>query len=181
MKLFTKTEKNKSGMTLIEILLYLSISAGVLLTISVFITAVLRARVKNESITLVNEEAVQIISQFEREIADADIITQPTEGTSAATLGFQVVGDPVETITLQTDTIVYTLTGNPEIDLNSTNTNVTSLSFTRMNTISDNESIKIEFTLERNNINNLNEYEYSKTFYTTININRKTGEPETYI
>ncbi|MBD3280814.1 hypothetical protein GF389_04805 [Candidatus Dojkabacteria bacterium] len=173
--------KNQKGITLIEILLYLSISSIVLLSVSVFVTSILKSRVKNESIVLVNEEASQIISQLQTEISQADQINSPVKGTSASSLEFQIAGDPIETISLQTNTVVYTITGNSGIALNSSNTNITSLNFTRMNATNDNESIKVEFTMERNNPNNLNEYDFSKTFYTTVNLPKETGEPETYI
>ncbi|MBN1331420.1 hypothetical protein JW978_00875 [Candidatus Dojkabacteria bacterium] len=172
---------NKNGMTLLEILLYLSLASVVLLSVSVFITSIFRARIKNEAVVLVNEEAAQIISQLQIEISEADTINQPAEGAAAASIEFQVTGDPVETIDLQSQQIIYTLTGNLGIALNSTKTNVTNINFTRMNTVSDNESIKVEFSIERDNSSGLQEYEFSKTFYTTINIPRKTGETETYL
>src|SRR5262245_23945386 len=82
--------QNKTGYTLIELLLYVSI-VGILLTATVmFVGSVMSARVKTQSIAEVEQQGTFIMDYISQTIRNADSITTPTAGNSAAGLTLAV-------------------------------------------------------------------------------------------
>lgn len=76
----------QNGFTLIELLLYVSIVGGILLSVSLFFATVADSRIKNQSISEVNRQGELITERIAQAIRNADSITSPTAGNSAASL-----------------------------------------------------------------------------------------------
>lgn len=81
---------SEPGFTLIELLLYVSIVGVLLISISTFFATVSDARIKNQSISEVNQQGVAALEQITQTIRNADTVTLPAAGTSGATLNLTV-------------------------------------------------------------------------------------------
>src|SRR3990167_1911975 len=79
------------GFTLIELLLYTSLLGIIVLLASIATATLLEARVKNQTIAEVEQQGLQV-AQFIGQIArNAEAITSPGVGASAAALTLDVV------------------------------------------------------------------------------------------
>ena len=74
--------KNKKGFSLVEILLYISILATVILVVSMFLATSLTARVKSQTILEVESQGTQILENMNRVISQATTINFPSVGSS---------------------------------------------------------------------------------------------------
>jgi Tfp pilus assembly protein PilW len=76
----------QSGYTLIELLLYVSIVGVLLISVSYFFAMIVDARVKNQSITEVNDQGMAAMDYITQVIHNATSITSPAAGGSGSTL-----------------------------------------------------------------------------------------------
>ena len=76
----------QKGFTLVELLLYIGIAAVILLVSSLFLTTFLEARVKNQTISEVEQQGLLAIKAMTQSIRNAESITSPTLGGSGSTL-----------------------------------------------------------------------------------------------
>lgn len=66
-----------AGFTLLELLLYVSISAVLLLSTVEFLDALLRSRVKNMVIAEVEQQGAQVLQQVTQAVRNSEAITTP--------------------------------------------------------------------------------------------------------
>lgn len=164
---------HQSGFTLIELLLYIAIIATLLGAVSSFLSLSLSARVKNQSISEVNQQGTAILEQIVQAVRSADSITTPTTGTSGNTLTLAM---PTAAIN---PTIFNISGGSPvafqikegtgaTIALTNNKVTVSDLTFKNLSRASTPGVVQISFTLSRVNTSNRNEYTYQQTFTTTV-------------
>lgn len=85
------TKKDASaGYTLLELLLYIGIIGALLTSVTMFFGAVVDARVKNQSISEVDQQGELIMSLITQTIRNADSITSPAAGASDDSLTITV-------------------------------------------------------------------------------------------
>ena len=77
---------NEEGYTLIELLLYVVILSVLLTAVTTFFGSTVDARVKNQTINEVNEQATQLMDSITQTVHNATSITLPTAGTSGSSL-----------------------------------------------------------------------------------------------
>ncbi len=160
------------GFTLVELLLYLSIAASVLLSISVLLSALLQSRVKNQVIAEVNQQGIQALQTLTQLVRNAESITSPAQGVSASSLTLDVVTaskDPTLS-DLTSDKIRIKEGTNPYVDLTTSSVTASGLSFYNLSATSTPGTLRIQFTLTYVNPTGRNEYTYSKTFYATATL-----------
>src|SRR3989338_405637 len=80
-----------SGFTLVELLLYVSITAIILLATSGFLFMLLEARIKNQTIAEVEQQGLQVMQLITQTARNAEAVTSPAVGTSASSLTLDVV------------------------------------------------------------------------------------------
>ncbi len=169
-----KLLSEKSGVTLIEMLLYISISAIMLTAVALFLQLITTSRIKNQVVNEVEQQGLQIMQEINQKIRNSEAVISPTVGNSASSLSLDLY-NPLK------DPAVYSLSsGNLELSegagstsyLNSNQTIVTNLVFTNLTRDNSESVIRIEFTLDHINPSGRNEYNYSKTFYSTASIRR---------
>lgn len=160
-----------------EVLLYLAISSSILLTVSVFVTFIYRARVKNNAILLVNNESRLVLDRIALEVKSSTNVVAPLPSQSGA--GLELSGSSDVSVVFELDQgRLYISKGSlSQVPLNSAKTNITSISFENLSTDSEAQSVRVVLNIERTNQNGLQEYQYSKTFYSTATIARLTAEP----
>jgi type II secretory pathway pseudopilin PulG len=85
-KVWLSIKKTESGYTLIELLLYVVIVAGLLTTITAFFGTITSARVKNQTIAEVNDQGTAVMDYMTRTIRNATSVTSPAVGASGSSL-----------------------------------------------------------------------------------------------
>ncbi|HEU0085638.1 MAG TPA: prepilin-type N-terminal cleavage/methylation domain-containing protein [Candidatus Paceibacterota bacterium] len=146
MKLLTfknakSTNQTNQGFTLIELLLYISIAAVILLLTSLFLAELLQSRVKNQTLTEVEQQGLhvmQIITQTGRNAGDTNFV-------DSFDLSDGVITE--DGIAL-TNSLVF----------------ASDLTFQNLSRIDTPGTVRIQFTLSHINPENRNEYDYQKTF-----------------
>jgi Tfp pilus assembly protein PilW len=166
------TRSNITGFTLIELLLYVGIVSALLLGVTAFFAISADARIKNQSISEVNQQGQFAMDVIAQTVRNADSITAPTTGASAAQL---IVAVPTASLS---PSIINVSSGVLQIKegaaaavpLTNGKVEVTSLSVKNLSRASTPGTVQISFTLNRINPNNRGEYSYQKTFTTTVSI-----------
>lgn len=164
---------NQHGFTLIELLLYVAIVSTLLGALATFFSLSLSARVKNQSIAEVNQQGTAILERFATTVRAADSIASPAVGTTASSLTLVV------TTPALTPTIFDASSGSPVVfqikegsasasPLTNNKVTLSNLSFKNLSRASTPGTVQISFTLSRVNSSGRNEYDYQKTFTTTV-------------
>jgi prepilin-type N-terminal cleavage/methylation domain-containing protein len=166
---YAARSNHQAGYTLIELLMYISIVGTLLTGAALFMSTMTEARVKNQSISEVNEQGMLAMEQMTRIIRNADSITAPAAGSSANQLTLAVpTGSLSPTIlNLSTNTLQIKEGAATAVALTNSKVQVTTLSFKNVTRTSTPGAIQITMTLARVNTLNRNEYDYQKTFVTT--------------
>ncbi len=86
----SKQLKPMAGFTLIELLMYVSIVGALLISVSLFFATTSDARVKNQSISEVNQQGVAAMELITHTIRNADAVTAPAVGATGTTLSLSV-------------------------------------------------------------------------------------------
>ncbi|MEI7451934.1 MAG: prepilin-type N-terminal cleavage/methylation domain-containing protein [Candidatus Falkowbacteria bacterium] len=159
--------KNKSGFTLLEILLYIAITSILMLAVSFFMAMLLEARIKNQTIAEVEQQGLQVMQIITQTTRNATIINAPSIGTSSSTLS---VNTYITTTTptvfyLASSTIRMTESSTAAVDLNNGRVLASNLLFLNLSRSSSTPGgVRIQFTLSSVNTSGRNEYNFTKTF-----------------
>jgi len=160
-----KLQTNR-GFTLIELLLYVSISSIILLVTSVFLSTLLQSRIKNQTIAEVEQQGAQVMQSITQTARNAENITSPAQGASAAALTLDV-------ITGANDPTIFDISGGAirikegtGSAVSFTNSRVTAsgLTFQNLSRASTPGTVRIQFTLTHINPAGRNEHNFAKTF-----------------
>ena len=160
--------QDNQGFTLLELLLYVFVASGILLSIVALVAVLIQSRVKNQTISTVEQQGSQIIQLVTQEINNAKIITAPAVGSSSAILQFQDTNGQSEQLSVVSSTL-FLNKNNKDYFLNPSTIKVSNWQVTNLG-IASHDSIKIQFDLNYNNLAGLNQYSYVQTFYATANI-----------
>lgn len=164
--------KNK-GYTLIELILYISLAAVMLLAISMALSTFFEARIKSKVISELDGEGTQAMQLITQTIRNANSINSPLIGINDSSLSLNVI-DPSK------DPTVFSLVGgeiiikeglNSEIPLTNKYQTVSSgLLFENLSRPLTPGTIGISFISSHLNPEGRNEYNYSRSFYGTATL-----------
>jgi len=157
----------KNGFTLIEMLLYVGISAFLLISLSLFLSNNLNSRVKNQSILEVENQGRQIMYVITQEIRQSQEIISPNTSETGNELSLISKNDEQILFTLSGNTLEMIIDGGDPINLNNELVAISDLSFLNLTREGTPGIIQINFTLSRFSISEKNEYNYSKEFTTS--------------
>jgi type II secretory pathway pseudopilin PulG len=173
MRLHTlSTHHRQQGYTLIELLLYVAMIGTLLTSVTYFFGVVVDARVKNQTVTEVNDQGTALMDYVTQTIRNATSITAPTTGVSAASLTLVVpTGSLSPTVFNMNSTTMQVKEGAGSVlPLTNDKVQLSGLTFKNLSRASTPGSVQVSFTLSRVNANNRNEYDYQKTFTTTAEV-----------
>lgn len=146
-KVSRKKMHEESGMTLIEMLLYMGMLSLMLVVITTILTNTLQMKLESKSFYNIENEARFILSKLVYDIRNADSITLPAlPGQSGPSLVLTANGIG-STYSLSGDDIVIQNNYGTN-SLNSSNNRITSLSFQRIGIPGTREAIKVTMTIE---------------------------------
>jgi len=157
------------GFTLVELLLYVGISAFILLVVSVFLSFLLQSRIKNQTIAEVEQQGFQAMQIMTQTIRNAGTINFPSRGASSTSLSVNtyVASNNPTVFDLSTGAIRVTEgTGSPIALINSRVT-ASAPTFQNLTRTSTPGVVRIQFTLTYWNPAGRNEYQYQKIFIGT--------------
>lgn len=165
-------QKKSSGFTLIELLLYVSIIGAAVLSIAGFLSLLMQSRVKNQTISEVEQQGIQVMQIITQTGRNAEAINSPSQGASASSLSLDVV-------TVANDPTVFDLSSgairikegvSSAVPLTNSRVTASDLTFQNLSRTGTPGTIRIQFTLTHVNPSVRNEYDFSKTFYETATL-----------
>jgi len=163
---------NQNAFTLIEILLYISLIGTMLVSITVLLSIVLSARIKNQTIIEVEAQGAQVMHIISQTIRNAENITLPTTGTSAASLTLDViiVGDDPTIFDLSGGAIRIKEGAASPINLTNSKITASSLNFQNLSRTDTSGVVRVSFTLTHQNNQGTKEYDFEKIFYESASL-----------
>ena len=153
------------GFTLIELLLYTLIVGSLLIGVTLFYATASDSRIKNQSISEVNQQSALIMGKITQTIRNANNITVPALGTTGPTLTMTVPTSALSptTFSLSGTNITIKEGTGAEVALNSSNVQVQNLLFKNLSTSATQGNIQVSFDVKRVNTNGMSVYDYQKT------------------
>lgn len=162
----------KKAFTLIEVLLYLSLSSIIVLIIASMWVTVTETRDRSEAMSTVNAEGQQLINTITQVIRNANSINTPTTGASGTSLSL-AMGTPAinpTIIALSGSNVTLTEGATPAVTLNSQRVTVGALTFRNLTRPASSGVVRIELTLNYVNTTGKPSLNYSETFYATASL-----------
>jgi hypothetical protein len=162
-----KNNNNQAGFTLVEVLLYLSLSITILIISSLFLIRISESFIKQRIMTEVTQQSSRVIDLITDNIKEGTSVTQPINGEQSETL-------TIATGILATDPIVYSVSsgilymseaGGGNTALTNSNINISNISFRNLSHNNTSGTIGIYFKANYINPNNRAEYSYSEEFF----------------
>jgi hypothetical protein len=144
----------------------------VLTTVTVFTANVLAARVKNQTIAEVEQQGLHIMQILTQTVRNSQKINSPAQGPAAASLsldGYVSATNPT-VFSLANNAITMTEAGGTAVQLTSQRITANQLSFQNLSRTGTRGLIRISFTLNYLNPSGRNEYDFSRNFYTSVNL-----------
>ncbi|HSX28913.1 MAG TPA: type II secretion system protein [Candidatus Saccharimonadales bacterium] len=164
---------SQAGYTLLELLLYVAIVGSLLTSVTYFFGVAVDARVKNQTISEVNEQGTAAMDYLTQTIRNATAISAPAAAASASAL----------TVTVPTGSLsptIFNLSGTSalqvqegsggQIPLTSNDVTISGLTFTNLTKSGTSGTVQVKFTVSRVNPSSRNEYDYQKTFTSSAEI-----------
>jgi prepilin-type N-terminal cleavage/methylation domain-containing protein len=155
------------GFTLVEVLLYLSIISVILFSVSFLLSILVEARIKNQTITEIDQIGAQVMSIMEQTIRNSDEVISPGAKTSSFSCSLSM-SDATKNPTVfeEVSGVIRMREGVGEfVNLTSGYVEASNLSFSNLARDNTKGILRIQFTLTYKNYSGRNEYSYSKNFY----------------
>lgn len=162
-----KTFPRIQGFTLVEMVLYVSICAALLLSVSIFLSFILSARIRNQAVTEVNQQGLRAMNLITQTIRNGRSVQNPGIGATSSSLSL-TTSNPLLNPTVfdvSSSTLRITEGSKSAVPLTNSRTQVSGLTFENISSASGTEKIiRISFTIDYNNNTGRVEYTFSKPF-----------------
>jgi prepilin-type N-terminal cleavage/methylation domain-containing protein len=170
MKYTRLTSERPRGFTLIEVLIYIVLVGGLLLTTSAFFSMTIESRIKNQTIAEVNQQGASAMELITQTLRNADSITAPAAGATASSLTVAVpTGSLSPTIVSLSGSALQIKEGAAAaVPLTGDDVQISSLTFKNLTRSGTFGVVQISFVVSHTNQIGRNEYEYQKTFTTSV-------------
>jgi Tfp pilus assembly protein PilW len=165
-------QRSTAGLTLVETVIYIVLAGTLILALSAFYVASTTARVKNQSINEVNEQGEYAMSQIVQTARNATAIVTPVAAASGSSLSLTVPTASLAPTLFSLSGTALQIKEGAAAAVNLTNANVqaSNLTFTNLSRNGTNGVVRISFTLTRTKNVDRNEYDYQKTFTTSVSL-----------
>ncbi len=161
-----KAVSSRPGFTLIELLLYVSLCSVLLFTISMFLSMLLQARIKNQAIAEVEGQGLSVMRIVTQAARNADAITAPLPGASSSTLTLRIYATSTNPTVFDAASGIIRITegASSSIPLTNARVVVSGLLFQNLSRTNTPGTVRIQFTLSSKNPGGQNEFKYQQTF-----------------
>lgn len=162
----------QTGYTLIELLLYVAMIGILLSAVAYFFGAAAEARVKNQTVTEVDNQGTYAMDYITQTVRNATSVTSPTIGTSGSSLTVVVPTASLSptVFNLSSTTLQVKKGTAAAIALTSDDVQVTSFTVKNLSRSGTTGIVQISLTLNRVNPSGRAEYDYSRTFTTSVGV-----------
>jgi len=162
-------KKNKKGISLIELILYIGLLIIILSGVSSFFIVISNARIRNQVIMEVEQQGTQIMQEIGKSIRNSKKVNAPTVGNSDDSLSLQTVESNNNPTNFYIDNskLVIKEGNDSSVELMNDKVNISDLNFENRSTTDTLDSVSFSFVLSYNNPGGRAEYNYSKTFYSS--------------
>jgi Tfp pilus assembly protein PilW len=159
-------KNHRHGFTLVELLLYVSMSGIIILAVSVFLAVLLSARVKNRSVAEVEQQGARSLGLIVQTLRNANVVNSPAVGASASSLSLNTYSGSLNPTVFDLSGGVLRIAegASAAVALTNSNVAVSGLSFQNLSYASTPGIMRIQFTVSYINNSGSNEYDYSKSF-----------------
>lgn len=160
---------HQKGFTLVELMLYVAISASLLLAISLYVTFVLQSRIKNQTVAEVEQQGIHVMDMMTQAVRNGESITAPAQGNSGGSLVMDVISSSNDPTVFDVSSGVLQIKEgiSSTIPLTNSRVSVSGLSVYNISHPSTPGAVRIQFTVSHINPSGRPEYDYAKTFYAT--------------
>jgi prepilin-type N-terminal cleavage/methylation domain-containing protein len=167
-----KKHTRQTGYTLIELLLYVALIGVLLSAVVAFFGITADARIKNQTISEINDQGTYALDYIAQVARNATSISSPTVGASGTSLTLVVPTASLSPTTLSvTNGILQVKEGTAAaVSLTSSEVKIDSLNVSNLSRSGTSGIIQVSLTLSRANPLNRNEYDYQRTFTTSVGI-----------
>ena len=157
----------KKGVTLIELLLYVSMVGVIVGTSIVLLITVQESSTKNDSLVLVEEHGNYIIETITQAVRRADSVTGLVQGATSTTLTLVMSESAINptVFELASSTVQVTEGGGTTAPLLPVEVQASRLLFRNTTSTTSNAVIEIELSLLRVSSSTRNEFDYNEDFY----------------
>lgn len=163
---------NKSGLTLIELLLYIAIfSIIITAVVSVGISATAQ-RVRNNAVAEVDYQGEAVMSYITQTIRNSQTLNSPTPNNASENISINTINSAnnptvFDSVSDGARQRIRVREGSPTVDnyLTNNRVTVTNISFVNSTVNGGRDSIRIQYTLQYYNSSGRAELNYQKTFY----------------
>lgn len=162
-----KYKNNSNGFTLIELLLYTAIVGSLLIAIVAFLMLAIDSRVKNQTISEVDQQGIAVIEQITRAVRNANSISTPAQAANGSLLSLNTSAGTI--IFNESLGVIQIQEGaSAAIALTNSKVQITNLQFNNLSRSGTKGIVKVSFTISRINTSGKNVYDYQKTFTTSV-------------
>ncbi len=163
--------KRQEGFTLVETMLYVVVAGSLILFMSLFTGMIVDARLKNRTIAEVEDQGSYVLRKITEVVRNSVSINTPLAGASDDVLSLTVVGTLNPTILdLNNGTLRIKEGANPEINLTNSHVSVSNLNFENLSWAGTPGIVRVSFIVTYLNPENRNDYNFSKTWSTSISL-----------
>ncbi len=164
---FELREKTRSGFTLVETLLYVSMTSVMVLVLSTFLFSILQSREKFQTVSEVDQQGTQILQLVTQSIRNAKKINTPLVGTFGESLSIDLndAGKSPSVFNSAGTNFQVKEGVGAVISMTNHKMSLSGLSFSNVSGVNTPGIIRFQFTLTHINPSGREEQNYSKTFY----------------
>lgn len=162
----TKIRKLK-GFTLVEMVLYIAISAIILSAIGVMVDVSYKVRARQQVISEVEQQGTEITQIINQVIRNSTLIQVPIAAASGSTLTLTFADGAKNptTFDLSGTTLRISEGGGSAVSLNNSKVQISDLSFSNLSQASTPGTVKFSFTVSYYNPGGNPQYNYQQIFY----------------
>lgn len=162
----------EKGFTLIEFIFYICLVAVILTVIGAIGLNVLFGKAKLMSIEEVSQNARIVLERVAERIRNADAVNSPVRGSSASSLSLRMADSAKDpTVFDLSDGFLQIQEGFGLVTaLTSDEVVITDLQFSNISYMNTPGTVRIQMTIKLVNLDNRQEYNFEKTFYTTASL-----------
>jgi type II secretory pathway pseudopilin PulG len=167
MKPFVKKFSNR-GFTLLETLLYISLTALTILAVAYLFSLIFETRIKQKAISEVEQQgnlAIKMITQAIRNSKDFDTLTPGNSNGLTLSVATENPNTNPTIFSLSNGALTISMGSGPARPLTSDRVIVSNLLFQNLGSPATTGTIQVRFTLNATNPSGKNEYNYQETFY----------------
>lgn len=167
-----KIENSQRGFTLIELLMYVVIVSTLLGALSGFFIMTAQSRLKNQSISEVDQQGTLALQTIAQVVRSASSISAPATGVTdtSLTLIVPTAGVSPTIFSVNSGALQVKEGSGASVSLTNNKVTVSGLSVQNVSRSGTYGAVQISFTVSRINSGNRNEFDYQKTFTTTMSV-----------